>query len=109
MQIFEQGSRNVQSFKQTVKRLEEDSVSCRGVERVRLLRRWLVALKEVERISACITENDSTDNAHNPDESKDSPRPILVSLSHVSLVNTTDKTFSFSSSLCLSIQNLKCK
>lgn len=79
VQILEQGSRNVQSFRQTVKRLEEDSVSCRGVERVRLLRRWLVALKEVERLSACTTENDGTDNGHNPDGSKDSPRPILVS------------------------------
>ncbi|KAK4767286.1 hypothetical protein SAY86_015036 [Trapa natans] len=74
---FLQGSRNVQSFKNTVKRLEEDSVSCRGIERVRLLRRWLVALKEVERISAFTIENDSTDNV-SPDEYKDSPRPTLV-------------------------------
>ncbi|XP_057972268.1 uncharacterized protein LOC131160514 isoform X2 [Malania oleifera] len=75
------GARNFQSFKQTVKRLEDVSVSCRGLERIQLLRRWLVALKEVERIS----ELNGDDNKNNPqlnhtsDELKDSPRkPLLV-------------------------------
>ncbi|KAL0896847.1 hypothetical protein Bca101_080808 [Brassica carinata] len=44
------GSRNVISFSLAVKRLEEVSVSSRGGERVQLLRRWLVSLREVERI-----------------------------------------------------------
>lgn len=40
----------MQNLRVTVKRLEEVSVSCRGVERVQLLRRWLVALKEIDRL-----------------------------------------------------------
>ncbi|XP_022978391.1 myosin-6-like [Cucurbita maxima] len=74
------GSRNMQGFKQTVKRLEEISVSSRGVERVQLLRRWLVALKEVDRFSSGSIEGDKnspTDQLN--DETKDSPKnPTLV-------------------------------
>ncbi|KAL4323143.1 hypothetical protein GQ457_11G007590 [Hibiscus cannabinus] len=43
-------TRNMQNLRITVKRLEEVSVSCKGVERVQLLRRWLVALKEIDRL-----------------------------------------------------------
>ncbi|XP_050242759.1 uncharacterized protein LOC126691704 isoform X1 [Quercus robur] len=75
------GPRNLKSFKHTLKQLEEMSVSCRGVERIQLLRRWLVALKEIERLS--LGSNDH--NEKNPeerltfDDSKDSPRkPNMV-------------------------------
>ncbi|KAL6138670.1 hypothetical protein ACLB2K_063949 [Fragaria x ananassa] len=74
------GPRNLQSFKHTVKRLEEVSVSCRGIERVQLLRRWLVALKEIERLTAIYNyqERNSEDHIFS-DENSDSPkRPTLV-------------------------------
>ncbi|KAA0047329.1 myosin-11 isoform X1 [Cucumis melo var. makuwa] len=74
------GPRNMQGFKQTVKRLEEISVSSRGIERVQLLRRWLVALKEVDRFSLGSIEggkNSPTDQLN--EENKDSPKkPTLV-------------------------------
>ncbi|XP_031257837.1 uncharacterized protein LOC116115848 [Pistacia vera] len=72
------GARSLKSFRQTVKTLEEVSVSCRGIERVQMLRRWLVALKEIERVAAFYLAKDSQDQL-NSDESKDSPRkPTLV-------------------------------
>ncbi|KAF5737138.1 coiled-coil domain-containing protein 18 isoform X2 [Tripterygium wilfordii] len=68
------GARNLQSFRLTVKRLEDLSVSCRGTERLQLLRRWLVALKEVDRLSP-----GSPEEYYISGDSKDSPRkPTLV-------------------------------
>ncbi|OIW06817.1 hypothetical protein TanjilG_03712 [Lupinus angustifolius] len=49
-------ARNFRSVLQTVKRLEEDAISYRGPERVQLLRRWLVLLKEIEKLSEASAE-----------------------------------------------------
>ncbi|XP_020535869.1 uncharacterized protein LOC105636363 isoform X2 [Jatropha curcas] len=74
------GSGNSKNFRLTVKRLDEVSVSCRGDERVQLLRRWLVELKEIERISAAYPENNDKlpDEQIIPEDSKDSPRKATV-------------------------------
>lgn len=81
--FLRQGPRNMQGFKQTVKRLEEISVSSRGIERVQLLRRWLVALKEVDRfLPGSIEGGKSSPTDQLNDENKDSPKkPTLVCIS----------------------------
>ncbi|CAN7008853.1 unnamed protein product [Brassica oleracea var. botrytis] len=70
------GSRNVKSFSLAVKRLEEVSVSSRGGERVQLLRRWLVALREIERMTS--SENVEDQNQPSSEEAKDSPKTITT-------------------------------
>ncbi|GLT89659.1 hypothetical protein SLE2022_076360 [Rubroshorea leprosula] len=66
------GVRNLQSIRQTVKRLEEVSVTCKGMERVQLLRRWLVALKEIERLSAVDSDNSTKKNNYIEDNNNNS-------------------------------------
>ena len=49
-------ARNYRSVSQAIKRLEEAAISHRGPERVQLLRRWLVVLKEIESLSGASAE-----------------------------------------------------
>jgi hypothetical protein len=72
-------ARNYRSFKQTIKRLEEASVSCRGPERVQLMGRWLIALKESDK-SYKGSPDEKEKNSEQSEEVKDSfnkPPPIL--------------------------------
>lgn len=60
--------------------MEEVSVSCRGVERVQLLRRWLVALKEIERLYGGGIDHGGNKKDAEGSVSKDSPKnPTVVS------------------------------
>uniref|UniRef100_A0A2P2L592 Uncharacterized protein MANES_07G107300 n=1 Tax=Rhizophora mucronata TaxID=61149 RepID=A0A2P2L592_RHIMU len=75
------GHRSYRSIKQTVKRLEETAVSCRGSERVLFLKRWLAVLKEVEKLLGSSFEERQTKAEQQiiTDEAKDGPRkPALV-------------------------------
>lgn len=77
-----QGARSFKSFKLTVKRLEEASISARGPERLHLMRRWLTALKETEKLSGgSFEDDDKNQEVHSPSEElKDNlKKPPLVS------------------------------
>ncbi|KAL6648348.1 hypothetical protein ACP70R_012572 [Stipagrostis hirtigluma subsp. patula] len=56
------GNRSYKSVKLTAKRLEDAALAYRGQERVQLLRRWLVALKETERAAAAAREPQPADD-----------------------------------------------
>ncbi|XP_057524825.1 uncharacterized protein LOC130804418 isoform X2 [Amaranthus tricolor] len=74
-------ARNHKSFTHAVKRLEEASISCRGPERVQLLRRWLTLLKEIAKLSGDLTEDNvmSLEQHLDADETNDNTRkPSLV-------------------------------
>ncbi|MBA0733159.1 hypothetical protein Gogos_017197, partial [Gossypium gossypioides] len=72
-------ARNMQNLRITVKRLEEVSVSCKGVERIQLLRRWLVALKEIDRLL--------NDQNNNNDDNKN----ISITINNSDTTNDNDK------------------
>ncbi|EEF35601.1 uncharacterized protein LOC8262692 isoform X2 [Ricinus communis] len=74
------GNRNYKSVKQTIKRLEEAAVTCRGPERVMLLKRWLLVLNEVEKLSVAAAAASSDYKQRTleqhlfPEDGKESPR-----------------------------------
>lgn len=67
------GTRNFKSSKQTIKRLEEAAVSCRGPERAMLLARWLLVLKEIDRLSSSGDKVKSLEQHLASDEAKRAP------------------------------------
>ncbi|CAI8601574.1 unnamed protein product [Vicia faba] len=74
-------ARNYRSVAQTVKRLEEAAISHRGPERVQLLRRWLVVLKEIENLSGALAEGKekTLEQVLVVEEIKENPqRPSLI-------------------------------
>ncbi|KAG7031829.1 hypothetical protein SDJN02_05870 [Cucurbita argyrosperma subsp. argyrosperma] len=76
------GAKNFRSVRQTIQRLEEAAMSCRGPERAQLMKRWLVVLKEVKKLSDAPSEEKAkTLEQHLAfEDAKENPRkPAIVS------------------------------
>ncbi|KAG6601026.1 hypothetical protein SDJN03_06259, partial [Cucurbita argyrosperma subsp. sororia] len=75
------GAKNFRSVRQTIQRLEEAAMSCRGPERAQLMKRWLVVLKEVKKLSDAPSEEKAkTLEQHLAfEDAKENPRkPAIV-------------------------------
>lgn len=74
--------RNQHSFKLAVRRLEEVALSVRGMERVQALRRWLVAIKEIDKDSKSSVHTGQRNNeqVHISDDGSASPRKASMVL-----------------------------
>lgn len=74
--------RNPTSFKLAVRRLEEVALSVRGMERVQALRRWLVAIREIDkdRKSSVQIGERNNEQVHISDDGSASPRKASLVL-----------------------------
>ncbi|KAJ0690964.1 hypothetical protein HanOQP8_Chr11g0423811 [Helianthus annuus] len=77
-----QAPQNTQNFSDAIKRLDEVSVSCKGEERVRLLKSWLKALRECEKPNGNRVEYEGkiSEDPHTSSDKNVSPgKPAMVS------------------------------
>ncbi|KAJ8562705.1 hypothetical protein K7X08_031157 [Anisodus acutangulus] len=72
------GNRNFKSFKQTVQRLEEASISCKGPERVQLMKRWLAALKAIDNTSEVSVEDKEKNNEQQHPSEEPKKQPLVL-------------------------------
>ncbi|MCD7463008.1 hypothetical protein HAX54_049784 [Datura stramonium] len=72
------GNRNFKSFKQTVQRLEEASISCKGPERVQLMKRWLAALKVIDNMSEVSVEDKGKNNEQQHPSEELRKQPLVL-------------------------------
>ncbi|KAF3685819.1 putative coiled-coil domain-containing protein 93-like isoform X1 [Capsicum annuum] len=72
------GNRNFKSLKQTVQRLEEASISCKGPERVQLMKRWLAALKAIDNMSEVSVEDTEKNNDQQHPSEEPRKQPLVL-------------------------------
>ncbi|KAJ9559137.1 hypothetical protein OSB04_013751 [Centaurea solstitialis] len=78
---YSKATRNMKSFSDAARMLEEVSVSCKGEQRVQLLKRWLVSLRECERLDGSLVDDDpksSEDPCTSNDKSTTPEKPTMI-------------------------------
>lgn len=63
-----------------MQRLEEASISCKGPERVQLMKRWLAALKAIDNMSEVSVEDKEKNNEQQHPSEEVRKQPLVSSL-----------------------------